>query len=202
MKKQNYLFLTIILIVFTSNNAVTQEIDKYSEIKIENKRFQDLDGAFTVARVDENGESQQFNVKFNNGKIISIAINGEELPREQWVKNEKLITEYISYILPDEQKSYKHKSVYYLENDLKNDFDKLEKTIQELEISKRFEKFYNEELKQWMDNLEKELNKSEFFNEMEGILNELSKELDRFLEERKSYSKSACERECKSRGNQ
>lgn len=189
MKTHKILILAALLFSFTSFIGVSQTSDQKSKINIENKEFQDLDGAYSVVSVNDEGKTQQFNIKFKKGKIVSIAIDGEELPRDKWLKKEKLIKEYISYIEPRNQKSYKYQDVYEFEKELKKDLEKLEKTIQELEISKRFEKFYNEELKHWMDELEHELNNSELIDEMEDVLKELSKELDRFLYERREYSK-------------
>jgi len=176
-------FLFISATELFSQNTLNPNIE-ISDIIVEN-----LDGAYSVVSVLDNGDTQQFNIKFNNGKIISIVIDGEELEKSQWKDNTKLIVEYVNYLVPDKQKTYKYQDIYDLETDLKQDIEKLEKHIKELEISHRLDKFYEEEMKEWILELESELEDSEVLKEVEDVLENVMNELDRFLNERKEYLK-------------
>ncbi|MEA1875398.1 MAG: hypothetical protein U9N86_00905 [Bacteroidota bacterium] len=166
-------------------------------LSIDDAIVKNLDGAYCVIIVDDNGHTQQFNAKFNNGRITSIVIDGEPLPQKEWKDNVNLISEFVDYLSTSKQKVYKYQNVYELEAELKRDIDKLEKVIKDLELSRRFERFYNEELKDWMVNLEQELNNSGMINEIEQVLNELNEELDQFLNERRSYTEENIKKEGK-----
>lgn len=185
------IILPFLLLIVYSAGLSAQDLQKKrntdTEILSADQLVKNLDGAYSVVSIDQDGKTLQFNVKIKEGKISSIAIDGEELPRSQWKENEPLILKNLGYLNDDKPKSYKYEDVYELETEIRKDLKKLEKTIQDLEVSKRLDRFYDEELRDWMESLEKEMNQSEFIQDMEDVLNDLSKELDRFLEERKSY---------------
>lgn len=185
-------FLIFCLVFFAGSVTIgisqTKSDSLNPGLSIEDAMVKDLDGAYSVIFIDDNGQTQQFNAKFNNGRITSIVIDGEPLPQKEWKDNVNLISEFVAYLSTSKQKVYKYQNVYEFEAELKRDIDKLEKVIKELELSRRFEKFYNEELKDWMVNLERELNNSGMINEIEQVLNELNEELDKFLNERSSYT--------------
>ena len=158
--------LIILFLGFFGSSVITgysqTRIDSLNPgLSIEDSIVKDLDGAYSVVFIDDQGQTQQFNVKFSNGKITSIAIDGEPLPQKEWKDNKDLIIEFIGYLSPAKQKIYKYQNVYEFESKLHD----------------------------WMVNLEKELNNSDLIREIEQVLNELNKELDLFLVERKLYSK-------------
>lgn len=175
--------------LFIFSNQLISQNSLNPDIKIQDHIVKSLDGTYSVVSVLDDGSTQQFNVKFDKGKIISIVIDGEELERSKWEKNTELISEYIDYLVPEKQKAYKYQDIYDLETELKDNLDNLEKHIRDLELSRRLDKFYDEEMKEWIIELEEELEDSEVLKEVEVVLEDVMKELDRFLIERKEYKK-------------
>jgi len=175
--------------LFIFSNQLLSQNSLNPDINIKDNIVENLDGSYSVVSVLDDGSTQQFNIKFDKGKIISIAIDGQDLNRSKWEKNIILIAENIDFLAPDKQKTYKYQEIYNIETELKHDLDYLEKHIKDLELSRRLDKFYDEEMKEWILELEEELEDSEVLKEVELVLEDVKKELDRFLMERKEYKK-------------
>ncbi len=173
--------------IFSSTGVFSQNNSLNPQINIPDSIVKNFDGAYSVITIDDSGEAQQFNVRFKQGQITSVVLNGEEIPKEEWENKEKFILDQIRHLEAKHPKNYKYHEVYRLEEDLRRNIENLEKSLQELEISKRLDKFYEGELKSWMNSLEDELNKSDFVKEVESILDDLILELDRFISERKEF---------------
>jgi len=156
--------LSILLFVSSFNTYVyaQQESTLNPALELADEAVKGLDGAYSVISKDDDGNTTHINVKFKNGKLTSFVLNGQEIPEKNWKEHETLISEYVAYLSPDESKSYKHKEVYDLEHDLRKDLERIERTVKELEVSRRIEAFYNHELKDFMESLERHLDESEF----------------------------------------
>ncbi len=188
MKNVYFILGLSLFLGIACQQAKSQEKSKLNpQLDIPDESLQELHGAYSVVNINDDGQTQHINVKFDHGKLVSFVLNGQELPQDQWAEHQDVIKEYIGYLSDDEAKTYKYKQVYDLEHDLRKDIEHMEQTIRQLEISKRLQSFYHHELKDLVDDLEKELNKSEFVQDMEKALDDLLKDMEQFLEERRLY---------------
>jgi hypothetical protein len=195
MEKKSTLFhlLTVLIFTFSSTIGGFSQIKKADNslnpgLEIPDTKVEQLDGEYSVVKVD-NGIPRELSIKFNKGQIVSVFMNGQEIPRENWNDYRDTITEYVEYIEQQDPDPYKYKEWYQLEQDLKNDFNKLYKQIKDLEVPKKLKMFYNEEMRDWIEDLEKEINNSVIIQDLEEIFDELMIEIDEFLSERKEYLK-------------
>ncbi|MBT3750625.1 MAG: hypothetical protein HN936_18445 [Bacteroidetes bacterium] len=180
-------FCLLIGLLVPGQNSQAQENTKNPKLSITDDQVRDLNGAYSVISIDDDGKTQHINFKFDNGKLSSFVLNGNEIPQEDWAEYNHLLKEFITYLSPEDIKKHKYNEVFELEDELRQNIAKMEKTIKQLEISKRFELFYDNELKHWIKELEQELNESEFVQDMEAALDDLLHDLDDFLEQRKEY---------------
>jgi len=200
-KKFTLYFISILLLAGLispvkcySQNASSKSNKLNPGLNIPDDIVKELDGAYSIITVD-NGEPQELAIKFKEGRITTVVLNGQEIPKEKWSQYEKLIKEYIEYIDPGESSVYRYKDWHEIEYELKQDFKKLHNQIKELEINKKIKKFYDEEMREWVEELEKEINESELIEDMERIFDEFMNDLDEFLAERKAYFREMEEKE-------
>jgi len=155
-------------------------------LNIPDQKVSELDGSYSIITV-EDGKPTELSIKFNQGKIVAVLIDGRLIPEENWKQYEELISEYISYIEPEEHKKYRYQDWYDLEYDLRKDLKNMEQQIRELEINKRIKRFYDEEMREWVEELEMEINESEALKDLDRYFENLIKDLEKFMKERKEY---------------
>jgi hypothetical protein len=192
---QKLLITLLVLLLGFNYNLLSQEHQENQKVKqnklnpglnLDDAMVSNLDGAYSVITVN-NGETTELNIKFNNGRITTIIINGEEIPRDKWLEYEDLLLDYISYIDPDKPQKYRYKEWYDIEYELRQDLHRMHRQIRQLEINQRIKKFYDEEMREWVEELEEEINESEFINDLDEIFDDFIRDLDQFLAERKAY---------------